>query len=187
MSIKSRLLFHWCANLVAVHEQTLSKISEIFSKRQISSWFILMIVTLKQNYIFNVCIIQRWSATTVRLWTTALINLTSFSPVPYRDVVEMAIMFRSGDLSVLGNFKNWSPKLWVQDPILTNFVFTRFPIIGVKIDSFFSTIAPKIIKIPKHKETEINDIKNQIKSMLSSDRTLNVAALVNLLKELLKW
>ena len=59
-------------------------------------------------------------------------------------------------------------------------------IIGVKIDSFFSTIAPKIIKIPKHKETEINDIKNQIKSMLSSDRTLNVAALVNLLKELLK-
>lgn len=59
-------------------------------------------------------------------------------------------------------------------------------IIGVKIDSFFSTIAPKIIKIPKHKEVEINEIKTQLKKKLSGDKTLNIAALVNLLKDLLK-
>jgi ribosomal protein S15P/S13E len=59
-------------------------------------------------------------------------------------------------------------------------------VIGVKIDSFFSAIAPKIIKIPKHKELEINEIKTQLKRKLTGDKTLNIAALVNLLKELLK-
>ena len=59
-------------------------------------------------------------------------------------------------------------------------------VIGVKIDSFFSTIAPKIVKVPKKKEAEINEIKNQLKKKLSGDKTLNIAALVNLLKELLR-
>lgn len=62
----------------------------------------------------------------------------------------------------------------------------REEIIGVKIDSFFSTIAPRIVKVPKKKEAEINEIKNQLKKKLSGDKTLNIAALVNLLKELLK-
>ncbi|MEO9257502.1 MAG: hypothetical protein ABI207_03915, partial [Crocinitomicaceae bacterium] len=62
----------------------------------------------------------------------------------------------------------------------------REEVISVKIDSFFSSIAPKIVKIPKKRESEINEIKNQVKRKLSSDRTLNIAALVNLLKELLK-
>ena len=59
-------------------------------------------------------------------------------------------------------------------------------VIAVKIDSFFSGIAPKIVKIPKKKEAEINEIKAQLKKKLSSDKTLNIAALVNLLKDLLK-
>lgn len=58
-------------------------------------------------------------------------------------------------------------------------------IIGVKIDAFFTKIEPKIIRIPKNKGAQVELIKNDLKKSLSKDRTSNIAALVNLLKELL--
>jgi ribosomal protein S15P/S13E len=59
-------------------------------------------------------------------------------------------------------------------------------VIGVKIDTFFSTINPKIVRVPKKKAEEIEMIKIALKKKLSSDKTSNIAAVLNLLKELLQ-
>jgi hypothetical protein len=59
-------------------------------------------------------------------------------------------------------------------------------IIGVKIDTFFSTINPKIVRIPRSKKNEIDAIKASLKEKLGKDRTSNLAAVLNLLKELMQ-
>jgi ribosomal protein S15P/S13E len=59
-------------------------------------------------------------------------------------------------------------------------------VIGVKIDSFFSSINPKIVRVPKSKTEEIEKIKVALKNKLSSDKASNIAAVLNLLKELLQ-
>jgi len=59
-------------------------------------------------------------------------------------------------------------------------------VIRVKIDSFFSTINPKIVRVPKNKAEEIETIKIALKKKLSADKTSNIAAVLNLLKELLQ-
>lgn len=59
-------------------------------------------------------------------------------------------------------------------------------IIGVKIDTFFSKINPKVVRIPKNKSKEIEQLKNELKNKLGKDNTSNIAAVLNLLKELLQ-
>lgn len=59
-------------------------------------------------------------------------------------------------------------------------------IIGVKIDSFFSKIDPKVVRFPKSKSNEIEQLKNELKNKLGKDNTSNIAAVLNLLKELLQ-
>jgi hypothetical protein len=59
-------------------------------------------------------------------------------------------------------------------------------VIGVKIDTFFSTINPKIVRVPKSKAAEIEQLKIALKKKLSTDKTSNIAAVLNLLKELLQ-
>lgn len=59
-------------------------------------------------------------------------------------------------------------------------------VIGVKIDTFFSTINPKIVRVPKNKSAEIEELKIALKKKLSTDKTSNIAAVLNLLKELLQ-
>jgi len=59
-------------------------------------------------------------------------------------------------------------------------------VIGVKIDSFFSKIDPKVVRIPKNKSKEIELLKNELKNKLGKDNTSNIAAVLNLLKELLQ-
>ena len=59
-------------------------------------------------------------------------------------------------------------------------------ILSVKIDSFFSSIDPQIVRVPKKKALEIEHIKEQLKKDLTKDNTLNIAALINLLKDLLQ-
>ena len=59
-------------------------------------------------------------------------------------------------------------------------------VIGVKIDTFFNTINPKIVRVPKNKTAEIEQLKVALKKKLSSDKTSNIAAVLNLLKELLQ-
>ena len=59
-------------------------------------------------------------------------------------------------------------------------------VIGVKIDSFFSKIDPKVVRVPKNKSGEIEKLKNELKKKLGKDNTSNIAAVLNLLKELLQ-
>jgi hypothetical protein len=59
-------------------------------------------------------------------------------------------------------------------------------VIGVKIDSFFSKIDPKVVRYPKNKSQEIEQLKNELKNKLGKDNTSNIAAVLNLLKELLQ-
>ena len=59
-------------------------------------------------------------------------------------------------------------------------------VIGVKIDSFFSKIDPKVVRVPKNKSREIERLKNELKNKLGKDNTSNIAAVLNLLKELLQ-
>lgn len=59
-------------------------------------------------------------------------------------------------------------------------------VIGIKIDSFFSKIDPKLVRIPKNKSKEIEQLKNELKNKLGKDNTSNIAAVINLLKDLLQ-
>lgn len=59
-------------------------------------------------------------------------------------------------------------------------------VIGVKIDTFFSAINPKIVRIPRNKVQEVENLKSLLKKKLGTDRTANIAAVLNLLKELLQ-
>lgn len=59
-------------------------------------------------------------------------------------------------------------------------------VIGVKIDTFFSTINPKIVRLPKNKSQEIEQLKAAMRKKLGNDKTSNIAAVLNLLKELLQ-
>ncbi|MDP3927927.1 MAG: hypothetical protein Q8R57_02805, partial [Bacteroidota bacterium] len=59
-------------------------------------------------------------------------------------------------------------------------------VIGVRIDSFFSKIDPKVVRVPKSKIKEIEQLKNELKDKLGKDNTSNIAAVLNLLKELIK-
>jgi ribosomal protein S15P/S13E len=59
-------------------------------------------------------------------------------------------------------------------------------VIGVRIDTFFSNINPKIVRVPKKKAEEIEQLKLTLKKKLGSDKTSNIAAVLNLLKELLQ-
>jgi ribosomal protein S15P/S13E len=59
-------------------------------------------------------------------------------------------------------------------------------VIGVKIDSFFSKIDPKVVRVPKNKSKEIEELKNELKNKLGKDNISNIAAVLNLLKELLQ-
>src|SRR5690554_4514757 len=59
-------------------------------------------------------------------------------------------------------------------------------VVGVKIDSFFSKIDPKIVRVPKSKSPEIEELKILLKANLGNDKTSNIAAVLNLLKELME-
>lgn len=59
-------------------------------------------------------------------------------------------------------------------------------IIGVQIDSFFSKIDPKVVRVPKSKSNEIERLKVDLMNHLGKDKTSNIAAVLNLLKELLQ-
>jgi ribosomal protein S15P/S13E len=63
---------------------------------------------------------------------------------------------------------------------------TKEEVISVKIDSFLDENEPKVVRIPKNKSEQIEKLKNDLKSSLGEDRTSNIAAVINLLKDLLK-
>jgi hypothetical protein len=59
-------------------------------------------------------------------------------------------------------------------------------ILGIEMSSFVDGIKKSLIRLPKSKKDEVAKIETTLKAKLSTDRTLNIAALANVLKDLLK-
>jgi hypothetical protein len=59
-------------------------------------------------------------------------------------------------------------------------------ILGIEISSFVNGINKSLIRLPKSKRNEVSKIEDSIKTKLSKDKTLNIAALANILKDLLQ-
>jgi hypothetical protein len=57
-------------------------------------------------------------------------------------------------------------------------------VLGLQFDSFVDGIKRSLVRLPKAKINEVDEIKESLKSVLSKDKTLNIAALAKLLKEL---
>ena len=56
---------------------------------------------------------------------------------------------------------------------------------GLEITTF-ETVEKKLVRFPKKKKAEISRIEEAVRMQLGGDKTLNIAALANLLKDLLK-
>lgn len=59
-------------------------------------------------------------------------------------------------------------------------------VFDLQINTFFKGISKKIVRLPKEKKEEVSKIQKELENVLSKDNTLNIAALTNLLKEMLK-
>jgi len=59
-------------------------------------------------------------------------------------------------------------------------------VIGVELSSFVDGVEKGLVRMPKSKKSEVNIIERSIKAQLSKDNSLNIAALANILKELLR-
>lgn len=58
-------------------------------------------------------------------------------------------------------------------------------VVGIELSSFANGVNKKIIRLPKNKQKEINKIEETLKAQLSKDKTLNIAAVANILKDLM--
>jgi len=58
-------------------------------------------------------------------------------------------------------------------------------VLSLKIDSFTEHMEPKLIRIPKSKEDDIESLKNKLENILANDKSINIAALTKLLKKLI--
>ncbi len=56
----------------------------------------------------------------------------------------------------------------------------------LQINTFFKGISKKMVRLPKEKKEEVSKIQKELENVLSKDSSLNIAALTNLLKEMLK-
>lgn len=56
----------------------------------------------------------------------------------------------------------------------------------LQINTFFKGISKKLVRLPKEKKEEVFKIQKELENVLSKDSSLNIAALTNLLKEMLK-
>ncbi len=59
-------------------------------------------------------------------------------------------------------------------------------VMSIKIDSFDQMLEPKVVRIPKGKTEEIEKLKGNLKEVLGEDSTSNIAAVLSLLKDMLK-
>ncbi len=67
----------------------------------------------------------------------------------------------------------------------TDFKEDKEDVFDLQINSFIDGISKKIIRMPKNKKEEVNKIQDSVSKKLSSDNSINIAALTNLLKEML--
>ena len=59
-------------------------------------------------------------------------------------------------------------------------------IFDLQISSFVDGVNNQLIRLPKARQNEVTEIEDMLKLGLSKDRMLNIAALTNLLKDLIK-
>lgn len=59
-------------------------------------------------------------------------------------------------------------------------------VLGIEMSSFVDGIQKRLVRLPKTKKKEVSKIEDLIKARLSTDKSLNIAALANILKDLLK-
>jgi hypothetical protein len=59
-------------------------------------------------------------------------------------------------------------------------------VLAIEMSSFVNGIHKKLIRLPKTKQHEVKKIEDEIKLKLARDRVLNIAAIANILKELLE-
>ena len=58
-------------------------------------------------------------------------------------------------------------------------------IVGIEMSSFVDGVSKSIIRLPKTRRYEVSEIEELIKAQLTKDKSLNIAALANILKDLL--
>ena len=58
-------------------------------------------------------------------------------------------------------------------------------VLSLEINSFNDVAKKTLVRLPKNKRKEANAIQSKIENILSKDKSLNIAALTNVLKELL--
>jgi hypothetical protein len=59
-------------------------------------------------------------------------------------------------------------------------------VLGIEMSSFVDGIQKRMIRLPKSKRKEVNKIEDLIRTKLSNDKSLNIAAIANILKDLLQ-
>ncbi len=68
----------------------------------------------------------------------------------------------------------------------SDFVEEKEDVIGVEISSFNEGVNKKIVRLPKNKKKDVQSLEQSIKQKMSSDKAVNIVALVNILKELFR-
>jgi hypothetical protein len=62
----------------------------------------------------------------------------------------------------------------------------REDIFGIEMSSFVDGIQKSLVRLPKTKRKEVSKVADSIKASLSKDKSINIAALADILKDLLK-
>lgn len=58
-------------------------------------------------------------------------------------------------------------------------------ILGIELSSFIDGIQKRLVRLPKNKMTEVSEVEDLVRSKLSRDRSINIAAITGILKELI--
>ncbi len=69
---------------------------------------------------------------------------------------------------------------------LSDFQEEKEDVYDLQINTFIEGISKKLIRLPKNKKVEVAKIQANINTFLGKDKSLNIAALANILKDLLK-
>ena len=111
-------------------------------------------------------------------WLNSLVqSLTGNTLEKLRDEDEIIVCDKFKDMILeLDNLTHISKSDFSED---------KEDVISLEINSFLEGVSKRLIRLPKNKKEEIKGIQNSLKNHLSKDKTLNIAALTNLLKEVI--
>ncbi|MDF2449462.1 MAG: hypothetical protein K0R26_1966 [Bacteroidota bacterium] len=68
----------------------------------------------------------------------------------------------------------------------SDFVEEREDVIGLEISTFSEGVNKKIVRLPKNKRKDVKSLEELIKQKMTGDKSVNIVALTNVLKELFK-